>query len=54
MLVQMGPKAEDVVEKLTRAVKTGRDLQLIQASKEDLAKNQQHQLDHQRKLKVCT
>ena len=52
--LQLGPKAEDVAQKLSRAIKTGRDLQMIEASKEDLAKNQQHQLDHQKKLKVHT
>ena len=52
-VVQLVGKARVVAVKLAKAEKTGRDLQLLNMKKEDVATNQQHQQNYQKQMKVC-
>jgi len=48
----MRGKAEEIGQRLTRAMKTEQDLQNINAPQEARRQNQQHQHCHQKQLKV--
>lgn len=51
-MLQLEEKVRVMAIKLAKAVKTGRDLQLLNMKKEDVAVNQQHQQNYQKQVKV--
>ena len=50
----MAPRVQEVALRLSRAIKTGRDLQdpVVNATQEQIAKNRQHQQTYQKQLQV--
>ena len=53
VVLQLVGKSRAVAVKLAKAEKTGRDLQLLNMKKEDVATNQQHQQNYHKQMKVC-
>lgn len=51
-LQEMAPRVQEVALRLSRAIKTGRDLQdpVVNATQEQIAKNRQHQQTYQKQL----